>query len=102
MQLAHPADSEDFIAPFAQAAFSDQSYLPVIIIEADPYQTAVRDALLQLERAEVAKINTALRKTLVKSDHDRLILRTDWPNRYRCTTFQLPRFDVLGRVRSDG
>ena len=79
-----------------------QRDLAVVIDEADARQAFVRDALIQLHRMEVAEVHAALGELFVEPDHERLIFRTNRPDRYRHAPFYLPDAGVLRRIGADG
>ena len=82
-------------------ALDHQRHLAVVVDEADPGESLVRDPAVQLHEARIAEVDALLREHGVELHHLRLVLGADRPHRQllAVATPDLP--DVLGRIWPD-
>src|SRR5665213_2641167 len=103
VDFAQTSDAEDpLFLVFRGLEFGHERDFPVVIIEADACQAFVRDALFQVQRAEVTVIDAFFGQRLVKLHHQRLVFGTDRADGHGRFVLQFPRPDVLHRIRADG
>src|SRR5690606_28301777 len=84
------------------AMLGDERHLPVVVDEADAGQALVRRPLVELQIAEVARVDRLVGERLVEADHERLILGPDGTDRQLLAARRRPAADVLRRVGPDG
>ena len=103
MQLAQASHAEDFrLAVFGVAALDYKHHLAIVVDEADAAKALVGDALVEFQRREVAEVNAAFRKSLVKLHHQRLVFGSNGSDQDRRAVLQFPSSYISGRIRTDG
>ena len=82
--------------------FGDEGDFAVVVVEAHAGEALVGNALIELQLAEVAVVDAFLGQGLVELDQQRFVFRPNGPDGDGSSVLQLPRGDVLSRVRPDG
>ena len=101
MLLAQSADPKNLVSAVTALVIGDKSDLAIVVVETNARQSIMGDALFELQRAEIPKMDAFLGKRLVERYHQRLVFRADRANGDRRSIAKLPRRYVLGRIRAN-